>query len=196
MRPARPTLVLVQVLLAVGVLVLDQLTKVWAVASLVEGERTPVLGDALGLALLYNPGAALGIGTGMTWLLTVVAVVVVVVIVRAAGRLGSRGWTVALGLLLGGALGNLGDRLFREPGVGRGYVVDFIAYGDLFVGNVADIAIVAAAGLIVLLSLRGIGIDGSRATPDPTHAQHEDDPAAPGGRAQTQPSDDRAADAP
>ncbi|WP_370523972.1 signal peptidase II [Cellulomonas sp. APG4] len=171
MRAARPTLVVLLVLLAVAVLVADQLTKVWAVATFVEGERTPIVGDLLGLTLLYNPGAALSLATGMTWLLTVVAVVVVITIIRVAPRLGSRGWAWALGLLLGGAAGNLVDRLVREPGVGRGHVVDFIAYGDLFVGNVADIAIVAAAVLIVLLSLRGIGVDGSRPGPDPTHEQ-------------------------
>lgn len=160
-RHRRP-LVLALLALAVAVLVVDQLTKVWAVQSLTEGVRTPLLGDLLGLTLLYNPGAALSIATGMTWVLTLAAATVSVVILRVANRLGSRGWAVALGLLLGGALGNLVDRLFREPGVGRGHVVDFIAYGELFVGNVADVAIVAAAGLIVLLTLRGIGVDGTR----------------------------------
>jgi signal peptidase II len=77
-------------------------------------------------------------------------------------RLGSRGWAVALGMLLGGAVGNLADRLAREPGFGRGHVVDFLDYAGFFVGNVADIAIVAAAALIVLLSLRGVGLDGRR----------------------------------
>lgn len=162
MRPARRPLVLALLALAAAVLVVDQLSKLWAVASLTEGERTPLLGDLLGLTLLYNPGAALSIATGMTWALTLAAGAVSVVILRIANRLGSRGWAVALGLLLGGALGNLCDRIFREPGVGRGHVVDFIAYGSVFVGNVADIAIVAAAVLIVLLSLRGIGVDGTR----------------------------------
>ena len=172
MRPTRRPLVLVLLGIAGLVLVLDQATKALAVRELVEGDRTPLLGDLLGLSLLYNPGAALGIATGMTWLLTLAAMVVAVVILRTANRLGSRGWTVALGLLLGGALGNLVDRLVREPGVAQGHVVDFIAYGDWFVGNVADIAIVTAAGLVVLLSARGIGLDGSRlagqegATPD------------------------------
>jgi signal peptidase II len=164
-RHRRP-LVLGLVGLALAVLVVDQLTKVWAERTLAVGERTPLLGDLLGLTLLHNPGAALSLATGMTWVFTVAAVVVSFVVLRVAHRLGSVGWSVALGLLLGGALGNLVDRLFRSPGPGRGHVVDFIAYGDLFVGNVADIAIVVAAGLIVLLSLRGIGIDGSRGEHD------------------------------
>ncbi|WNB87547.1 signal peptidase II [Cellulomonas sp. ATA003] len=148
--------------LAVVVLAVDQVTKVWAVANLTEGRRTDLVGDLLGLTLLYNPGAALSIATGMTWVLTLVAVGVVAFTIRASRRIGSATWAVALGLLLGGAVGNLVDRFFRDPGPARGHVVDFIAYGDLFVGNVADIAIVAAAGLIMLLALRGIGLDGSR----------------------------------
>ncbi|WP_454049067.1 signal peptidase II [Cellulomonas sp. Marseille-Q8402] len=165
---ARRRLVTGLVALAAITLVLDQVTKAWALAALDEGVRHPVLGDLLGIQLLFNPGAALGLATGTTWLLTIVAVVVVVVIVRVSRRLGSRGWAVALGLLLGGALGNLTDRMIREPGVARGHVVDFIAYGDLFVGNVADIAIVAAAGLLMILSLRGVRLDGTRegAAPD------------------------------
>jgi signal peptidase II len=161
-RVTRRPLVLTLFLLALVVFAVDQLTKVWAVANLSGAERTPLLGDLLGLSLLYNPGAALSFATGMTWVFTVAAVVVTVVIVRVANRLGSRGWTVALGLLLGGALGNLADRLLRQPGFARGHVVDFIAYGRLFVGNVADIAIVTAAVLVVLLTLRGIGVDGRR----------------------------------
>ncbi len=166
-RPARVRPVVRLLLLAVAVLAIDQASKAWALQTFTEGERTPVLGDLLGLTLLHNPGAALGLADGMTWALTVAAVAVAVVILRVASRLGSRGWTVALGLLLGGAVGNLVDRMVRPPGVGRGHVVDFIAYGDWFVGNVADIAIVAAAGLIVLLSFRGIRVDGTR---DADHA--------------------------
>lgn len=178
-RPARPRLVLGVLLLAGAVLVVDQLTKAWALRTFTEGERTPVLGDLLGLTLLHNPGAALGIATGMTWVLTVAAIAVSVVVLRVSNRLGSKAWTVAFGLLLGGALGNLVDRFTRPPGIGRGHVVDFIAYADWFVGNVADIAIVGAAGLIILLSLRGIGIDGSReGVPGEDEAPADDDALA------------------
>lgn len=148
--------------LTLGVLVVDQVTKVWAVAALVPGERTALLGDLFGLQLVRNPGAALGIATGMTWVLTVVAVAVVVVVARISRRIGSAAWALALGLLLGGALGNLVDRMVREPGPLEGHVIDFLAYGRLFVGNVADIAIVVAAGLIVLLTARGVHVDGTR----------------------------------
>ncbi|WP_278237158.1 signal peptidase II [Isoptericola sp. AK164] len=155
--------------LAAVVLVTDQLTKWWALAALTEGERIALLGDLLGLTLVFNPGAALSfMANGYTWVLTIVVVVVVVVILRAMRRIGSLGWAVALGLLLGGALGNLVDRIFRQPGFARGEVVDMIAYADFFVGNVADIAIVVAAGLIILLSFRGVGLDGTRQTSDDT----------------------------
>jgi signal peptidase II len=152
--------------LAAAVLVVDQLTKWWALEALTVGERISLVGDLLGLSLVFNEGAALGIAGGYTWILTIVVVGVVVVIVRAMRRIGSVGWAVALGLLLGGALGNLLDRLFREPGFAKGEVVDMIAYYNFFVGNVADIAIVVAAGLIIVQSFRGVALDGSRHSKD------------------------------
>jgi len=153
--------------LAAVVLAADQLSKWWALSALTEGGAPiSLVGELLQLRLVFNPGAAFSIATGMTWVLTIIVVVVVVVIVRAVRRIGSRGWAVALGLLLGGALGNLGDRLFRDPGFAQGHVVDFIDYAGFFVGNVADIAIVAAAILIALLSVRGIALDGTRHTDD------------------------------
>ena len=171
----RRVLIVWTVVLATFVLAADQATKWWAESALTtDGEPIPLLGELLQLRLIYNSGAALSIASGMTWLLTIVVTVVVGFIVRAIGRLGSRAWAVALGLLLGGAVGNLVDRLVREPGFARGHVVDFIDYAGFFVGNVADIAVVAAAVLIVLLSLRGIGLDGNRHTegerePDTDH---------------------------
>ncbi|MGL5828885.1 MAG: signal peptidase II [Angustibacter sp.] len=144
------------------VLAADQLSKVLAVARLSPNEVVPLVGDFLRLQLIRNPGAALSFATEQTWLLTVVAVVVVLSVGWAARRVGHRGWAVALGLLLGGALGNLVDRFLRSPGVGRGHVVDFIAYGSWFIGNIADIAIVLAALAILGLSLAGITVDGRR----------------------------------
>lgn len=147
---------------AVAVLAADQLTKIWAVAYLTGAGRTDVIGDLLGLVLVRNPGAAFSLATGQTWIFTIVAGLVIAVVVRVSRRLASTAWAVALGLVLGGAVGNLVDRLVRSPGLFRGHVVDFIDYGGRFVGNVADIAIVAAAILIVVLSLRGTELDGSR----------------------------------
>ena len=153
---------LVLAALTLTVYVADQLTKAWAVATLTDLPPRQLLGDLLRLELIRNPGAAFSLGTGNTWVLTLLAVLVLVVIVRSSRRLGSLGWACAFGLILGGALGNLTDRLTREPGFGRGHVVDFLDYNGWFIGNVADIAIVGAAALIVVLSVRGIGIDGRR----------------------------------
>ncbi len=148
---------------AVVVYVADQLTKVLALQTLTPGEPVNVLGEFIRLNLIRNPGAAFSIADGATWVLTLVAFGVLVVIIRTARRIGSRGWAWALGLLLGGSVGNLTDRMTREPGPGRGHVVDFIDYFSLFIGNIADIAIVSAAVLIGVLALRGIGVDGTRA---------------------------------
>jgi signal peptidase II len=141
---------------------LDQLSKAWALSALEPGGAPkPLLGSLLELALVLNPGGALSIGNSTTWVFTIVATVVVVVVVRLARRLRSRTWAAALGLLLGGAVGNLADRLFRAPGFPSGHVVDFIDY-HVFVGNVADIAIVLAAVMIVLLTFFGVRLDGTR----------------------------------
>ena len=161
------------------VLVLDQVSKAWALSSLVEGERHDLVGKLLGLQLVFNPGAALSIATGMTWVLTIVAAVVIVVVVRASRRIGSWAWAVALGLLLGGALGNLVDRLVREPGLARGEVIDFIAYANWFVGNIADIAIVSAAVLVVVLAGLGVHIDGTRDGHGQVEPDEVDGDAAP-----------------
>ncbi|MCL3778240.1 MULTISPECIES: signal peptidase II [unclassified Actinomyces] len=177
--------------LAVAVVVIDQATKAWAVSALADGHRVALVGDLLGLVLLRNPGAAFSFATGQTWILTLIAAVVTVVVLRVSRRLGSLWWAVALGLVLGGAVGNLLDRLLRSPGVLRGHVVDFIDYGGLFVGNVADIAIVAAAGAIMVLSLYGLEVDGSRAGhPKRPEDTTEDPAAAPTEEPAAEPSED------
>lgn len=160
-------------LVGVGVLtlLLDQGSKVWALAALTPGEPRELVGSMLRLNLIRNPGAAFSLGDGVTWLLTLVALGIVVWVGRAATRVGHRGWAVTLGLLLGGAIGNLIDRILREPGLGRGHVVDFIDYFGLFIGNVADIAIVGAAGVGAILAVRGIPLEGV------THGRHEADHA-------------------
>lgn len=175
---ARRPLVALLALITVVIVAVDQVTKYLAEARLEPGVRTPLVGDLLGLQLVYNSGAAFSLATGMTWIFTLVAFVVVVVILRVARRLRSRAWAIALGGLLGGSLGNLYDRLFRDPGIGRGHVVDFINYNQWFVGNVADIAIVVAAVLIGVLAIRGIEVDGShvgRSSADAHVAETDDE---------------------
>jgi signal peptidase II len=154
---------------AVVAYALDQATKAWALSSLQAGSPVNVIGEHIRLNLIRNAGAAFSIGDGSTWVLTLIAFGVLAVIIRTARRIGSRSWAWALGLLLGGSLGNLTDRMVREPGPGRGHVVDFIDYFGLFIGNVADIAIVGSAVVIGLLALRGVGVDGRR----PHDARHE-----------------------
>jgi signal peptidase II len=147
---------------ALVVLALDLVTKLLVVAEL-EGKREiELLGGELYLSVSRNTGAAFSFAQGATLLFTTVAVVVVIAILRISGRLRSSGWAVSLGLLLGGASGNLVDRLFRSPGPGRGAVIDWIALGWFPSFNVADSGIVIGGMLAVLLSFRGIDVDGTR----------------------------------
>lgn len=149
---------------AVPIYIADQLTKAWASANLQPDQPRDLLGSVLQLNLTHNPGAAFSIGTGATLALTAIACVVVGFVVVTARRLGSRGWAVALGLLLGGSLGNLTDRMLRAPGPGRGHVVDFMQLPHWPIFNIADSAIVSAAVLIAVLAFRGISVDGTRVT--------------------------------
>ena len=148
---------------AAGVVVADVVSKA-IVVSVMPG-RTPIrmLGGLLTITYTRNGGAAFSIGTSMTIVFTAIALGVIVYILRAARNLRSIGWAISLGLLLGGATGNLIDRIFRAPGVFQGHVVDWIELPHWPVFNLADSAIVCAGVLIVLLALRGIRLDGTRA---------------------------------
>lgn len=154
--------------MAVFALALDLVSKVLVVADLDPDQPRRLLGGAVYLVLVRNSGAAFSVGTGATVILTAVAAVIVVVIVRVARRLRSAGWAVALGLILGGALGNLIDRIARSPGIGRGHVVDWISLfaddGHVWpIFNLADSAIVGGAVLAGLLALTGVELTGRRA---------------------------------
>ena len=138
---------------ALAIVALDQGTKWWAESTLELREYVPVLGDLLGWRLVYNPGAAFGLASGMTWILTIVAAVAVVALVVLSLRATRVSLGIGLAGMLGGAISHLGDRLFREPGFGEGHIVDFIDYAGFFVGNIADIFLVASAIYLVLLSL-------------------------------------------
>jgi signal peptidase II len=142
----------------------DQFVKHLIVTNLHENDLVPVLGQVLQLHYVTNSGAAFSLATGFTWILSIVAVGVVAFIAWYAPRIRSLGWACVFGLVLGGAAGNLTDRLFREPGFGVGHVVDFIqVWGFPAIFNIADSGIVAAMGLFIILSLRGIGLDGRKA---------------------------------
>lgn len=147
----------------VGVLgwALDQATKVLAVRELTDRAPVHVVGDLLRLTLLRNPGAAFSAGESLTPVIAVVALVATAVICRYAFRVRHRGWAVATGLLLAGVVGNLTDRLLREPGPLRGHVVDFLQLPHWPVFNVADICINLAAACFVVLLLTGVHPDGT-----------------------------------
>jgi signal peptidase II len=162
--PVRPAVLALLVGIAVVVAVGDQLVKAWAVAHLAEGVPVRVIGDLLVFRRVANPGAAFSLATGATWVFSLIALAVVVFLIWFARRIRSFGWAVLFGLLLGGTLGNLTDRLTRAPGFGVGHVVDFILVPWLLpaIFNLADSAIVSSMVLFVLLTLLGKGIDGSR----------------------------------
>jgi signal peptidase II len=140
---------------------LDLVSKLIVVARLEHHAPVRLIGDWLQLEAIRNAGAAFSFGEAYTVIFTVIAAAVIVVIARLARKLYSVPWAIALGLLLGGALGNLTDRVFRAPGVFKGAVVDFISPKHFAVFNLADSAIVCGGILIVLLSFRGLDPDGT-----------------------------------
>jgi signal peptidase II len=158
--------VLLLAMIAGTVVILDLISKIIVVATIQPNEPVRVLGGLVYLSLIRNSGAAFSMATGLTWLLALVAIGVVVVIIRMAPRLRSTPWAVSLGLVLGGALGNLIDRIFRSPGFLQGHVVDFVSvfgpnaeYFPVF--NVADSAITIGGISLVITALLGIDFDGS-----------------------------------
>ena len=146
-------------LVAAVVLTVDVVTKVLAVMLLTPGRPVPIIGDTVTWTLVRNSGAAFSMATGYTWVLTLVAIGVVAGIIWMGRRLVSPWWALGLGMILGGAVGNLIDRFFRSPGPLRGHVVDFLSVGWWPVFNVADSAVVGGAILLVVLSFLGYDFD-------------------------------------
>ncbi len=141
--------------LAGALLAIDQVTKAVARDDLSLTERIPLVGDLLGLQLAYNAGASFSIGEGATEVVTVASALGVLALLIGAVRVRQPVWVVAIAFALGGGAGNLIDRLTAEPGFGRGRVTDFLAYGELFIGNIADIWLGVGVGLALLVLLRG-----------------------------------------
>jgi signal peptidase II len=175
--PPRRRRVAVLAGVAAFVLAADIVTKAVVVAHLRPDQPVHLLGNILEFWLTRNPGAAFSVGTGETAVFTVIAFGVIVYIARTARKLYSLGWAIALGLLLGGATGNLGDRIFRAPGLFRGYVVDWIGvvprYYPIF--NLADSAIVCGGILTVILAMRGFHLDGTRSVDEHRVDEHRVD---------------------
>ena len=158
-------------ILAAVIVVFDLITKIIAVETLdpfaAPEDQPRILGGAVYFSMIRNSGAAFSMATGMTWLLSLIVIGVIIFIVRLAGRLRSKPWAIGLGLVLGGAVGNLIDRIFRAPGFLQGHVVDFVSVfgpnAEHFpVFNVADSAITIGGLLVVLTALSGTDYDGTR----------------------------------
>lgn len=152
--PARGLLFAFGCAVATLMIAVDQGSKQLALGFLNTDSRIPLIGDMLGLQLAFNTGAAFSLGSQMTPLITMLGFVASVLLIRAITRAGNSFMAVVIGLILGGTLGNLADRLLAPPGFGLGAVTDFLAYGDLFIGNIADIAIGAGAVLYLFAAGR------------------------------------------
>lgn len=190
--PARPattssrrrTVILLAI--AAAVVLVDIVTKAVVVATIQPGENIRVLGGLVYLTQIRNAGAAFSMATGMTWLLAIIALAVVAFIIRMAPKLKSTPWAVCLGLILGGAIGNLLDRIFRAPGVMQGHVVDFVSVfapnAEVFPAfNAADSGISVGGVLLVLLAVLGYDYDGTRHRRRADHGASGDDTASGGG---------------
>lgn len=150
--------------LALGILAVDQFAKWLVVENLQEGVSVPFIGEIVQLHFVRNPGAAFSLGIGATWIFAIIAIAVSVLIIVFARRIRSLAWAAVFGMLLGGTIGNLTDRLFREPGFGQGHVIDFFQlWGFPAIFNVADMAITFSVALLIILTLMGLGLDGTRA---------------------------------
>lgn len=163
-RRASAWLILLICGLAGLVLLIDQVSKMLVVNGLVEGKSVDVIPGVLQLVFVRNPGAAFSIAGGMTWIFSILACGVVVTIAVLARRIHSVRWAVMFGLLLGGTLGNLTDRLVREPAFGNGHVIDFISTPWMMpaIYNFADMCIVSSMILFAWFSLLGLKLDGTR----------------------------------
>jgi signal peptidase II len=182
-QPTRPRRVGLLLGVAAFVIAADAISKAIVVARMADHPPIRLLGGLLTITLTRNGGAAFSIGTSATVVFTAIAVGVIVYILRTARNLRSIGWAITLGLLLGGATGNLLDRIFRAPGAFQGHVVDWIELPHWPVFNLADSSIVCAGVLVVLLALFGVRLDGTRpgsTTPVPDNPKtNYPDPQSP-----------------
>ncbi|MEP6482631.1 MAG: signal peptidase II [Rhodoglobus sp.] len=162
-------------IVAVLVYIFDRVSKFFVTQDLELGSTVDFVGKILQLHYVENSGAAFSLASGTTWLFAIIASAVAVFIVIFARRIRSKAWAVLFGLLLGGTLGNLTDRLTRGESFGQGYVVDFLQLIYFpWIFNIADTAIVSSMALFIILTIRGIGLDGKRTLREPKVA----DPAA------------------
>jgi len=146
------------------IVAIDQLTKFWAEASLVGQGSIPVIGELLQFRLAYNNAAAFSLGVGATWVLTTISLVASIALIALSPRIKTMTWALIGGMALGGAVGNLIDRAFKQPEFFNGHVVDFIQIPFNFpIFNLADTFLVMAVSLAILRTLLGDEIGGGRA---------------------------------
>jgi signal peptidase II len=151
---------------ALFVILLDLATKAWAVARLENQSEIKVIGEFLKFSFVRNPGAAFSFGTSVTWVFTLIAIAVSITILLISKSVTNKQWAIALGALLGGAVGNLIDRVFRSPEIFHGHVVDFILVPNFPMFNVSDSAVVLSAIAMVILSFRGVEYQTPNALPE------------------------------
>jgi signal peptidase II len=166
-HPDRRRVLLVFLVVGTTVTLIDQVTKHLSVVYLEDREPVRLLGGAVYLTLVRNSGAAFSLGTDITFVFPLVAIVVLTVLALVIRKVRSLPWAVALGLVLGGVIGNLADRMLRAPGPFVGHVVDMVsvfdAHGRVFpVFNAADSALTIGVALVILLELTGRQRDGTR----------------------------------
>ena len=158
---------------ALIVILFDLATKVWAVATLENQSDIKLIGDFLKFSFVRNPGAAFSFGTNVTWVFSLIATAVSIAILVMSRTVTNKPWAIALGGLLGGAVGNLIDRIFRSPDVFRGHVVDFISIPNYPMFNISDSAVVLSAIAMVVLSFRGVEYQTPNALPKLTDADQQ-----------------------
>lgn len=161
--------------IAVLALLLDQATKLYVESNMELGESFPVIPGLLNIHYILNPGAAFSIGEDFTIVFTLLqAAVFVYVSYLLIRKVRTLSWAIALGALLGGVAGNLVDRIFREPGLGFGHVVDMIAVPRFAIFNIADSFIVCSMITVAILLITNINLDGSKAVPARKPEQDKD----------------------
>lgn len=176
----RPAALVLLAVVAVCAYLADQGSKIWVIANLPEGQPQEVFGEILQFTFVRNPGAAFSLGASTTWIFAILAAAAAIFIIIFSRKIRSLPWATLFGMLLGGTLGNLTDRLFREPSFGRGHVIDFIqVYLFPAIFNVADIAIVSSMGLFIILTLRGTRLDDERAEPKKNNEADAAEPVSP-----------------
>lgn len=161
---------------AAAVVAVDRISKIWAEANLVLGSAQVVIPNWLEFKLAYNPGAAFSFLTNATWLFTLVAAVAVSWILFKLSSLQHRGWAAAVGGVLGGAIGNLIDRLTQDPGFPVGHVIDFVHVPNIWlfqIFNLADASLFVSVIVLMAMSLRGFNLDGTREVVAPKGQQND-----------------------